>query len=387
MSPFDGLVFDPAIVGPLDRVTAPPYDVISDARRRECLERSPFNVVRLDLAEGCDDPGNPDSRYRRAALLLEAWRSCGALVPAEASSYFAYEMAFMLDGATRRIRGIFCAMELEDWGGNVIPHERTMPGPLEDRLRLLRATKTQLSAVYGTVAGPVAPMHELLTGVASTPARQEAVDERGVRHRMWAVDGSVPVASWLLHEPVLIADGHHRYTTALHYRDERRANHGNGPWDAVLTLVVDASTEELPVLPFHRMVVTGAAPTAGSSARDLAEVLRTVDDDTLTYGALTLEEEGVVYRVCTLEGDPPTVRALHEQVLGPDGAEAATRFTPDAKEAEAAVRSGEAVAAFILPPTTTERIRAVIEAGERLPEKSTYFWPKPLTGMVIRPLA
>jgi uncharacterized protein (DUF1015 family) len=387
VAPFEGLVFDPGVVGPLERVTAPPYDVISDVRRDRLLRASPYSVVHLDLARGSADPKDPDGRYLRAARLISDWEAAGALRRSAEPSYYAYEMAFRLEGARRRIRGLLCAMDLEDWGGAVVPHERTMEGPVEDRLRLLRATRTQLSAVYGTVAGPVASLQGLLDEAAELPAPFQAVDDEGVRHRMWAVPGSVPVASWLQDRSLLIADGHHRYTTSLRYRAERRADTGPGPWDAVLTLIVDVGTQDLPVLPFHRVAREVAGAVEGTRVRDLAEILSEIDDARLTYGVVTVEDDSLVHRVARLRGDPPTVRALHAEVLDGRVPAGSLRFVPDASEAEAAVRAGEAAAAYLLPPTSTDRIRRVVEAGERLPQKSTYYWPKPRTGMVMRPLA
>lgn len=380
ISPFTGLVFDPSVVGPLEVVTAPPYDVIGESERRVFLSSSPYSVVHLDLSEGDDD------RYERAADLLSTWRREGALVESPGPRYHAYEMRFRLDARPQRIRGLLCALELEDWGGGVLPHERTMPGPIEDRLRLLRATRTNLSAVYGTVSGPVPALDSLLEEVTTGPPSHATVDEQGVEHRMWPVGPDPAIPGWVEAQPLLIADGHHRYTTALHYRDERRAVDGAGPWDSVLAFVVDAGTEATPVLPFHRLVATEPAPVAGLRVRDLQEVLAEIRDEDVVYGIVAMADGGLVHLVDELRGPPPTVAALHEQILGMDAADGRIRFTPDAVVAETAVRSGEVLAAYILPPTTPDRIRAVVERGERLPEKSTFFWPKPRTGMVLRPL-
>jgi hypothetical protein len=151
----------------------------------------------------------------------------------------------------------------------------------------------------------------------------------------------------------------------------------------MLMLLVDAETEDPPVLPIHRIVLDGAPVTAnGRRVRDLAEVLAALDDDELVYGSATREGSAVVHRVGRLEGSPPTVCALHERLLG----DARLRYMYDAAAAEETVRLGESGAVFFLPPTHVRRIRDVIERGGTLPEKSTYFWPKPRTGMVIRPL-
>jgi uncharacterized protein (DUF1015 family) len=382
--PFEGLVYDPAVVGPLGRVTAPPYDVISDARLRG-YRSSPHNVVHVDLAE--EEPEGGSDRYARAALLLETWRRQGALVPAGSSAFYAYEMRFSLGGLPRQVRGLLCALELEDWGRDVVPHERTTAGPIEDRLRLLRATRTHLSAIYGTIPGPLAPLAEMLDDVTGTAPRLEAHDEEGVAHRLWTIP-TANIGRWLAGERLLIADGHHRYMTALRYRNEMRAARGPGPWDRTLTFVVDASVERPPVLPFHRIQLDGPLPPAGGEALDdLTAALSDLSDDDVVVALATRDGEGTVrYRLLSLDGEAPAVRALHGSLLDELVPADALRFRPSVEEAVAAVASGGAVAAYLLPATTTDRIRKVVERGQRLPQKSTYFWPKPRTGMMLMPL-
>ncbi|MEA2522645.1 MAG: hypothetical protein QOI81_2291 [Actinomycetota bacterium] len=386
VSPFEGLTYLDA-AGPLDQVTAPPYDVISDDHRRAYQEASPYSVVHLDLAEGSRDPADPGNRYDRAAGLLERWQSEGALARAPSPQYYAYEMAFELDGAAGAIRGLFVALELEPWGIGVIPHERTMAGPVEDRLRLLRATRTHLSAVYGAIAGPNAQLATLLRDVTAGHPSHRTRDGQGVEHRMWSVPAEDRIAEWFADTPILIADGHHRYTTALQYRDEVHAVRGAGPWDQVLALVVDATAEHLPVLPFHRIQTAGApsSPAVGTTVDGASEALDAISDDPPSVALVVPGPVGPRFEVIALGGAPPAVRALHEGPLR-EVSDADLRFTPDAAQAVGAVASGEAVAAWLLPPTTPDRIREVIERGERLPQKSTYFWPKPRTGMVMMPL-
>ena len=382
---FQGLIFNDRLAGPLNRVTAPPYDVISDARRKELLAASPFSVVHLDLAEGSQDPADPRSRYARAAELLAEWEERQIVVPTPERSFYAYEMAFGTGEEARTVRGLLAAMDLEPWGGSVLPHEDVMPGPVEDRLQLLRSTRTHLSPIYGTIAGPCAPLAELLAEHGSGPPMLAVTDERNVTHRVWSVDGREEVARLLSAEALLIADGHHRYTTALRYREERRAAEGTGPWDRLPVLVVDADAQRLPVLPFHRLQTTGPPPDSGDAVADLDSALSALSDDELRVATVTLEAGTPRYRVVELAGRPPAVRALHEGPLhGLPGA--GFRFVSDAALADSAVASGEAVAAWLLPATTPARIRALAERGERLPQKSTFFWPKPRTGMVMMPV-
>ena len=374
--PFQALVYDVAVVGALDRVTTPPYDVISESLRQG-YRSEPFSIVQIDLGTG-----DGEGRYVQAGELLRRWVEDGVFVRTPAA-FHAYEMR---SNATDRVRGVFCAMELEDWGGHVMPHEQTMAGPIEDRLRLLRATHTHLSAVYGTVAGPCPSLEDLLDEVTSRTPEAELVDEQGVTHRRWTIPSDVPIDDWLAEEPLLIADGHHRYTTALAYRDEMRTALGHGPWERLLTFVVDAGSERLSVRPFHRIQLSGTAPAPGRPVGDLAAVLGALSDDEPRIGIVRPDGAGAELTVRDLAGEPPAVRALHDGLLDALAPPGALRFTPDPHEAVAAVEGGQAVAAYLLPPTTPDRIRKVVERGERLPQKSTFFWPKPRTGVILMPL-
>jgi uncharacterized protein (DUF1015 family) len=375
VAPFAALAFDPAVVGPLERVTAPPYDVISEDQR-ERYAADPHSIVRIDLP---DEHGGPD-RYAAAAETLRRWVATGALRRL-AATYHAYEMTHGAD----RIRGLLCGLELEPWGGRVQPHERTMPGPLDDRLRLLRATRTHLSPVYGTIPGPCEPLEALLGAAAAGPPEAELEDRHGVRHRMWAAAADPQIERSLEDEPFLIADGHHRYSTALTYRDERRAADGPGPWDRILAFLVDAGSESLSVRPFHRIQLTGPAPAPDREVPDLGSALASVSDDEPRIGLATREADGIRFGTLRLPGEAPAVRALHTSILDAAVPAEALRFTPDAQRAVAAVREG-AIAAYLLPGTTPDRIRTVVERGELLPQKSTYFWPKPRTGLALMPL-
>jgi hypothetical protein len=196
----------------------------------------------------------------------------------------------------------------------------------------------------------------------------------------------VPIGDWLAEEPLLIADGHHRYTTALAYRDEMRAAFGPGPWDRLLTFVVDAGSERLTVRPFHRIQLAGTAPQPGEPAGDLDAVLRALSDDEPRIGIVRPNGTRAELTVKDLAGEPPAVRALHDGLLDALAPPGSLRFTPDPREAVATVEAGEAVAAYLLPATTPDLIRKVVERGERLPQKSTYFWPKPRTGVILMPL-
>lgn len=386
IAPFDGLLFDRDTVGEdLSAVTSPPYDVVLPHDQARLRESSPYNIARVDL--GADDAGEPEDKYTRAGQILRRWRRDGVLIPTGIPSVYPYEMRFGYQDEERQVRGVLLEVGLEPWGGSILPHERTMSAPVEDRLRLMRATGADLSPIYAVVGGPSEPQRDLLERAASRPPERELTDEEGVTHRLWAEPLPETMRDWYRDRPLLIADGHHRYQTALAHREELRAARGPGPWDAVLMLVVDAEAEDPPVLPIHRLLRVDPVPDLdGERVRGLEEVMARLVDDDLRFGAALRADGGLLHLVGRLEGPPPTVAALHRQLLDPMPGARDVRFVPDAFGAEAAVRSGQADLALFLPPARVANVRNVVASGGRLPEKSTYFWPKPRTGLVIRPL-
>ncbi len=185
--PFVGLLFDRSVVGSLDEVTTPPYDVVSDADRHRFLGASPFNVIRLDLGRTHGGDDDEDGQYRQAASDLRSWRGLGALVATPGPSYYVYEMRFSLHGASRAILGLVCAVDIEDPGGSIVPHERTMEGPIEDRLRLLRAVRANVSCIQTVGDGPSEPLASFLDDAIRPPPAVTTTDEAGVRHRLWVI--------------------------------------------------------------------------------------------------------------------------------------------------------------------------------------------------------
>jgi uncharacterized protein (DUF1015 family) len=389
VAPFRGLLYETSMAGPLESLTTPPYDAITPDDRDRYYRASEHNVVRLILGreEPSDEEGS--NRNTRAAASFRAWREAGILTLSPSPAVYPYRMRFEHSGVERTVRGLIAEVALEPWGGAILPHEQVLPGPVEDRIGVLRAVRANLSPVYVTSRGPSPGLADLLDLAMSGDPDREMTDETGTVHSMWALaDSADTVADLFRGEEFLIADGHHRYTVALDYREEMRARNGPGPWDRLMMLVVDAALEDPLVLPFHR-VLTGTVspplPKGSRRVRDLSEALAALDDETVKVAVACVEDGQITHRIATLDGDPPAVCALHRQLLE-SVATADLRYVPDAFEAESLVRSGFAAVAYFLPPTTVPRIRSIVQNGGRLPEKSTYFWPKPRTGMVIRPL-
>jgi uncharacterized protein (DUF1015 family) len=432
--PFRALRFEPSRVGDVGLVVAPPYDVIDLEQRARLVARHPANVVRLDVP--ADEPRDePDDRYRRAARVLAAWRSDGTLRKDPHPSVYVYEQTYVVPGTAveRTQRGFFARLRLEAFGeGGVLPHERTLSGPKEDRYKLLRATGVNTSPVVGLFDDRSGATGERLAAVAAGPADIDVTDDDGVRHRLWAVaaDGDGPsavVAAALIEAAgsgaVTIADGHHRYETALRYRDERRMTRSceeDPAFDYLLMLFLEASRQPLTVLPTHRLLrgIGEAAATglldraaelfAVEPVADAGELIRQFDAAgvasggegrfglwTRSGGALLTARRAAFRSHLPAGGE--ALRSLDvtllgvalERLAGIDAeavAAGAIGYTKSAAEAVAAVDTGDGVdAAFLLEGTPVASIEAVARDGDVMPQKSTYFYPKALTGLVINP--
>src|SRR3954462_6873131 len=412
VQPLRALHYDLARVGGLQPVAAPPYDVIDAAQRAELVARSPYNVVEIDLPQNAGDP------YGHAADVLHDWTADGIVVRDATPALWALAQDYSWpDGRPRTRHGIFARVRVEDYGpGRIRPHERTHPGPKEDRLRLTRATRANLSPIFslyddpgGAGWGAVAPHLE------GTPWG-EVTDEDGTHHKLWRIEDPSAldaVRDALADVELLIADGHHRYETARVYAQEPGAAPGS---DHVLMCLVALQDPGLTVFPTHRLVV-GLADAKKAALRDAME--RDWDSapaDSLEPGA---GGDGVRVRIGYYDGGEPRMLTLQDPAIAaaalPDKPEPYRRldtavleallltgalgmteddishldgldYARTAEQATARVDAGEADAAFFMAPTPVSRVRDVAAAGENMPPKSTYFFPKVLTGMVFNPL-
>src|SRR5438105_2782362 len=286
--------------------------------RERLYEASPYNVVRLILGKDEPDDSANENKYTRAARSLEEWRSAGILQRSAEPCVYPYELTFRWAGRPSRIRGVIVEVDLEPPGGSIVPHERTMPGPIEDRLSLVRAVRANLSPAYVVLTSPAPNVAAFLEEAMGGTPVVELTDEAGTTHRLWAVPDAGPLPAAAAERSLMIADGHHRYTVALAYREEVRARRGAGPWDAMMMFVVDAGIEDPPVLPIHRLLAPAApAPRAldglpdAVRVRDMAEVLAGVRDEDLTFGVIEWTGPELAHRVGRVAGTPPTACALH----------------------------------------------------------------------------
>jgi uncharacterized protein (DUF1015 family) len=411
--PLNALHYVPAAVGSIADVVAPPYDVIDEEQRAALLARSPFNVVEVDLPRG-------NRPYEKAAETLEAWRMEGILAADREPALWALAQDFAAPDGSRRTRhGILARIRIEEYGpGRVRPHERTQPGPRRDRLELTRATRHNLSPIFclsSTDAWPRVAPH--------TPAEPwaEVRDDNGTVHRVWRVaDPAVheAVAADLAPAELLIADGHHRYETARTYMEEIG---GDGPHCYTLACLTGLADPGLTVFPTHRLL-SGLADDAakqqrlGAGLRELFEteevgvegldpageegigVFGYIDSHHRRGFRLRLKDTAELDRL--LDGRPEPYRRLDAVILEALVLKGILEMTEDdiaakrdigyamsVEESLAALESGSHQVAFILRPTRVEEVREVADAGETMPPKSTYFFPKLLSGLVFNPLS
>ena len=413
VQPLRALRYEPDAVGGLSAVTAPPYDVIDAERRAALAARSSYNVVHVDLPEG-DDP------YATAAALVHRWREEGALVRDAQPALWALAQEYGgPDGARQVRRGLFARVRVEEYGaGRIRPHERTHPGPKEDRLRLTRATHVNLSPIfslYSDAAGAVSGALGSATGRATVTG--ESTDDEGTVHRVERLEDPeaiVAVQEALAGEELLIADGHHRYETARVYAEEIG---GEGPHRYVLMCLVALEDPGLDVLPTHRLVRGLSAAQrenlAAAIRRDfeVAEISPEELDPPPGDGPLVLgymdAHSGQPLRLTLRDGvadaalrghsdayrrlDTALLEALLlEGALGMDEEDIShlrgLGYARDTDEARGLLAAGEYDAAFFMRGTPIEAVRAVAASGETMPPKSTFFHPKIPTGLLFNPL-
>jgi uncharacterized protein (DUF1015 family) len=403
VTPFHGLRYDEAKAGPLADVICPPYDVISEQLRADLYAQSPHNIVRVEFGSNGAEAGDGD-RYTRARKFLDEWTAKGVLRYDHTRAFYLADHYFELGGERLRRRGIFCALRLYQEGRGIVrPHEKTFPKPKADRLALLRATRTNTSPVFGMVADPKGELATSLERwMAHGPARLVADTHLGKeRHLIWALDDpptARKLAGLLRDERVYIADGHHRYETGLMYlREQQEAKQIELDEDTpnyILAYLCTLDDPGLRILPTHR-VIRGAREAVD------AAITRSFNAAPLDPGALDLRAAGVVHvrggvmRSLSLRRGqdaalPEAWRALpvaHAELILRPAREAGAEIAYEHETARAveAARGDEADAILVAPVSSSD-LQRVADAWEKLPEKTTYFYPKVPAGLVLRPL-
>jgi uncharacterized protein (DUF1015 family) len=428
---FRGWRYNLAHVGELSDVIAPPYDVITPELQDALYARHPANVVRLELSKDEPDDSERENRYTRAARYLHQWKLEGTLVEDSSPAIYGCRQQFELAGQAFVRRGFMARVRLEPFGaGCIYPHEQTMPGPKADRLRLLHATGMNLSPIFGLYSDPQNEVQQTIERATRGHAPVEAGDHLGVVSRLWPLSDHAlvsQVCGLMGPRAVFIADGHHRYETALRYLDEQRTGgmvrDEESPANFVLMMCVSMSDTGLVILPTHRLV-TGLASLrshdlwaalarefdlepvgAGAAAcRDAWELIEADGSQNVIGLGTTADGRWLLARLrdaTTMSRLVPqhspawrglAVSILHELLLGqllrpPGDAPPKIRYVHLLDEVIEAAAKPDCDLACLVPPASMQHVQQIASQGERMPAKSTYFYPKLPTGLVLNPVA
>ncbi len=417
--PFHALRYEFSRFPDVAALLAPPYDVISSEQQQALYTREPHNVIRLEYGTQLSTDTDEDNRYTRAHATLRAWEDDGTLMMEPTACFYPHQQHYQWAGETRTRQGLFAAVKLQPFDdGDILPHEWTLKGPKEDRLRLMRTCQACFSPVFGLYDGRHSEMGELLRRAGTAAPLVSAIDH-GFDETLWRVDDpevAGAIADALGKRQILIADGHHRYETMLALRDLLRREYPDAPptaaFNYVLMLLVDLSDPGLLVLPTHRLLTltpemqAAFCRVAGNSFT--LEKLQVVRPEQVT-DILARQQDSHAFvwydrGAYTLLTSPRTLRnglpvldvmALQERLLAPlfslDPSEEASveqniRYTINPADAVARVEHGDAQGAVFLNPTPVADVLTLAAAGIRLPQKSTYFYPKVPTGLVMHNL-
>lgn len=414
--PFKALRFNTEKAGEISGLVCPPYDIISDEQRKQYIEKNPNNIIRLELPTG----NNP---YQEAGRLLNDWLRNGILKQDDKDSIYIYEEEFTINNITRKFKGCIVRVKLEEFSkGIVLPHEETLSKAKEDRFNLMKATNCNFSQIYSLYMDHEHFITSKLDEYSISAPESELKDSDDVTHRLWAVtdeNAINAICDAFKDKKLYIADGHHRYETALNYRNYCRENGiGNTSRDYVMMMLVDMEHPGLVVLPTHRIVRNLPSFDKKSlleACGKYFDIYERSDISTAENELKKLYDEGKKafafycgsgYSLMVLKASrvisellPEKSKALQEldvtvlhtlvleKVFGIDAENMAKQinltYVKQFDEAIAAVDSGKAQCAFILNPTRVTEIRDVAAAGEKMPQKSTYFYPKLITGLVM----
>jgi uncharacterized protein (DUF1015 family) len=431
VNPLRGWRYDLAQVGDLSDVVCPPYDVIDEPLQHELYKKHPCNVIRLELNRPEPGDADPEARYRRAADFWKRWRADGILLQEHEDALYVYHQEFEWEGKTYVRKGFFGRLRLEEFGGQVFPHEQTLSGPKADRLMLFQACKANLSPVFGLYPDAQQEVQRRLDEHCLPLTALQAVDHLGVKHRMWVVtDPAVinAVRVGMRDKPIFIADGHHRYETSLNYRRELKAagqlTDDNAPPNFVLMMFVGMQDPGLQVLPTHRLV-TGLGDVtlpqlqaalkshfemeplgAGEKAAQEAWELVAADGGQDVFGFGTAADQQWCFARVMDAGPMGTLAADHSPAWRSLGVSLLQKLVlehllkqavPAARtnctyvhrldEVTAAVGGKQCQLGCLVPPATIAHVEQIASNRETMPPKSTYFYPKLLTGLVFHALA
>ena len=417
---FKALRFDTEKAGAIEELVCPPYDIISEEQRQEYLCRNQNNIIRLELPKG-DEP------YKTAGEVLKKWLDSGVLKKDSEDAVYIYEEEFSINGIHAKFKGCIVRVKIEEFSkGVVLPHEETLSKAKEDRFNLMKATNCNFSQIYSLYMDSEHKIVNRLDKLSDCKPEIELTDGDKVTHRLWIVtdkDEINAICSDFADKKLYIADGHHRYETALNYRNYCRENGiGDGGEDYVMMMLVDMEHDGLVVLPTHRLVRDLESFDKEKILNDCKEYFDVSEESDVStaesklkelydegkkafafysgdkgYNLLVLKDEKVIEKLLPNKSKATQgldVTVLHtlvlEKIFGIDAENMAKQinltYTRLFDEAIESVDTGKAQCAFILNPTRVTEIRDVAAAGEKMPQKSTYFYPKLITGLVMNKL-
>jgi uncharacterized protein (DUF1015 family) len=406
--PFKGVLYNvPKVSGVSgDGLLAPPYDIITPEYREELYDKSPYNIVRIDFGKPLNGDDEHENKYVRARRYLEKWLKEGILVRSREPFFYSYEISYKMDNDERTLRGFLGLVRLEELGkGSIHPHECTHSKPKKDRLELMRVCGANISPIFSLYSSGERKASSILSRTGTMPPFIEAKDPDGSIHRLREITDAEAIAAIqeeLRNKPVFIADGHHRYETAFEYRNEMRAKEeaaaGPPPYDYVLMFLANMADEGLTILPTHRLIkkipedmMERLSAHFLIEKANAGEITRRIAGRRHVLGFYRgTGEEGYVldYKGRDLSEVPAAladldVSILHELVLGRLLHESDIAYEMDVRTCLQLVREGGYAAAFFLNPTRVEDVEKVALSSLRMPPKSTYFYPKLLTGLVL----
>jgi len=404
--PFKGIYYNNKVIKG-DDVLAPPYDIISPRKKESLYARSDYNIVRIDFGKDHESDTEGENRYTRARESLERWQAEGILLKHPTEAYYIYETAYTYGGVQRRLRGLVGALKLVDLGKGVFPHEETHSAPKLDRLNIMRYCKANVSPIFSIYRSEGHRTGAIIDRISAGPPYLEATDDSEDIHRMWIVDEKQDIES-IRDEisgcSVFIADGHHRYETAIAYRDEMRETKGSGEGcgsDFVMMFLANMSDPGITILPTHRLVndvppnivelLSGHFTVRSiGRAEDLVSEMAKQEHAIGLFsgkdsGAYILTPKDIDLRDMPSLLRDLDVTVLHKLVFKKLFNTDIITYEMDPARCVEEVREGRFEAAFFLNPTRVSDIERVALGGLRMPPKSTYFYPKLLTGFVINP--
>lgn len=398
IEPFRGVRYNEEAVGDFARVIAPPYDVISPQQRKELYAKSPFNAVRIELPEG-----DGQQRYQNAKETYSKWLGDKVLIRDDEPSIYPYYQDFEFEGQRYTRKGFIANVKVEDFDKKIVlPHEQTFRKHKEDRLALTIACNSNLSQIFCVYPDALGEIEEHINKSIGEPL-VDVTFEEGIRNTLWKISDPriiQRVKGLLEDKSILIADGHHRYETSIDFRDLRRKetgeNSGPMPWDYVMTYLSRGEGQGLIINPTHRMA-RSAGENLIDRLREDFKVERITLEDSLDLGAdqisVVTKDPGTTFRLtpkATREKDYENLAViiLHSQVFGKliEEDKAGVRYSKFPEEVFENVHNGEFEAGFLLPKLKSEDIFEVVLDGTKMPHKTTYFYPKILSGLVFSPL-